>query len=91
MSTPHELPSDGSPQMVGAISGDRPGRAETVTSPSLGTGARVSHPKCDATAVSSSPAGGDFMHTGVPGKCCQISQKSPKNGGYRTPTHSPGA
>jgi len=31
--------------MVGAISGDRPGRAETVTAPPLGTGARVSRPK----------------------------------------------
>jgi len=43
--------------MVGAISGDRPGRAETVTAPSLGTGARVSRPKCDATAVAPSPPG----------------------------------
>jgi hypothetical protein len=67
--------ADGSPQLVGAISGDRPGRAEPVTAPSLGTGARVSRPKCDATAVAPSPAGGDFMHTGVPGKCCQISPK----------------
>ena len=80
--------ADGSPQMVGAISGDRPGRAETVTAPSPGSGARVSRPESDATAVAPSPAGGDFMHTGVPGKCCQTSQKK---GGCRTQPHSPGA
>jgi hypothetical protein len=36
--------------MVGAISGVRPGRAETVTATAPGTGAGVSHPKRDAVS-----------------------------------------
>jgi len=47
--------------MVGAISGVRPGRAETVTAPPSGTGAGMSRHKRDTTAVAPSPVGGDFM------------------------------
>ena len=67
--------ADGSPLMVGAISGGRPGRVETMTAPPLGTGVEVGRPKRGATAVTPPPVGGDSMHSGAPRKCRRIGQK----------------
>jgi len=73
--------------MVGAISGVRPGRAETMTAPPPGTRAGMSRPKRDATAVARSPVEGTSCTLGPPGSAAQSAKK--KEGIEPRPFHFP--